>query len=91
MFFEYSMESFLQNFSNVQYSLNIFEGYSIQEKMSCSKFKLSACMKRKNLSLDKKMKVIDYANKNLKVGCSLIAQHFRLKFLKGHKNSSKGI
>ena len=32
-----------------------------QGKMSCSKFQLSAGMKRKDLDLDEKMKVIAYA------------------------------
>ena len=32
-----------------------------QGKMSCSKFQLSAGMKRKDLDLDEKMKVIEYA------------------------------
>ena len=67
---------FFLNFSNIQCSLNLFEGYSIQAKMSCSKFQLSTRMKRKNLSLDEKMKVIDYANKNPKIGCRVIAEYF---------------
>ena len=46
--------------------------------MSCSKFQLSARMKRKNLSLNEKMKVIDYANKNPKTGCRMIAEHFSI-------------
>ena len=69
-------EVFFRNFSNVQYSLNLFEGCNIQAKMSCSKFQLSARMKRKNLSLGEKMKIIDYANKNPKMGCRVIAEHF---------------
>ena len=71
-------EVFFFNFSNVQWSLNLFEGYSIQAKMSCSKFQLSARTKRKNVSLDKKMKVIAYANKNPKMGCRVIAEHFSI-------------
>ena len=39
-----------------------------QGKMSCSKFQLSARMKRKNLDLDEKMKIIEYASKNPKLG-----------------------
>ena len=78
MFFECSIESFFLNFSNIQCSLNLFEGYSIQAKMSCSKFQLSTRMKRKNLSLDEKMKVIDYANKNPKIGCRVIAEYFSI-------------
>ena len=35
-------------------------------------------MKRKNLSLDEKMKVIDYPNKNPKMGCRVIAEHFSI-------------
>ena len=42
---------------------------------SCSKFQLSARKKRKNLSLDKKMKVIDYANKIPKMECRVIAEY----------------
>ena len=78
MFSESSMKSFFWNFSNVQCSLNLFEGYSIQAKMTCSKFQLSARMKRKNLPLDEKMKVIDYANKNQKMGFRVIAEHFSI-------------
>ena len=69
---------FFWNFSNIHCSLNLFEGYSIQAKMSCSKFQLSARMKRKNLSLDEKMKVIDYANKNPKIGCRVITEYFSI-------------
>ena len=79
MFFECSMKSFFRNFLIVQCSLNLFEGYSIQAKMSRSKFQLSVRKKRRNLSLDKKMKkVIDYANKNPKMGCRVIAEHFSI-------------
>ena len=46
--------------------------------MPCSKFQLSARMKRKNLSLDKKMKVIDYGNKNPKMESRVIAEHFSI-------------
>ena len=46
--------------------------------MSCSKFQLSARMKRKNLSLDEKMKVIEYANKNPTKGCRFIGEHFSI-------------
>ena len=46
--------------------------------MSCSKFQVSARMKRKNLTLDEKMKVIDYANKNPKMVCQVIAEHFSI-------------
>lgn len=42
------------------------------------KFQLSARMKRKNLALDKKMKVIAYANNNPKMGCRVIAEHFKI-------------
>ena len=48
---------FFLNFSNIQCSLNLFEGYSFQAKMSCSKFQLSTRMKRKNLSLDEKIRL----------------------------------
>ena len=58
--------------------IKFFEGYSIQAKMPCSNFQLSARMKRKNLSLDEKMKVIDYANKNPKMECRVIAEHFSI-------------
>ena len=46
--------------------------------MSCSKCQLSACMKRKNLSLDETMNVVDYANKNPKMRCRVIAEHFSI-------------
>ena len=46
--------------------------------MQCSKFQLSARMKRKNLLLDEKMKVTDYANKNPKIRCWVIAEHFSI-------------
>ena len=36
-------------------------------------------MKRKNLSLDEKMKVIDHANKTPKMGCRVIAEHFSIR------------
>ena len=104
MFFECSMKSFFRNFLIVQCSLNLFEGYSIQAKMSRSKFQLSVRKKRRNLSLDKKMKkVIDYANKNPKMGCRVIAEHFSIgktcvsntlrnaKFFKGNMKFSKEI
>ena len=70
---------FFFNFSNIQCSLNLFEGYSIQAKMPCAKFQLSTRMERKNLSLDEKMKVIDYANKNPKTGCRVIAEYFSIE------------
>ena len=74
----FNLKSFFPNFSNVQCSLNLFEGYSIQAKMSHSKFQLSARMKRKNLSFHEKMNVTDYANKNLKMSCRVIAEHFSI-------------
>ena len=70
--------SFFRNFSTVQCSLNLFEGYSIQARMSCLKFQVSVRMKRKTFSLDERMKVIDYANKNPKIGCRVIAEHFSI-------------
>ena len=33
-------------------------------------------MKRKNLDLDEKLKVIDFAKKNPTMGCRKIAEHF---------------
>ena len=69
---------FFSTFSNVQCLLYLFESNSIQAKMLCSKFQLSALMKRKNLSLDEKMKVIDYADKNTKVECRVIVEHFSI-------------
>ena len=36
-------------------------------------------MKRKNLLLDEKMKVIDYANKNQKMGCRVITEYFSIR------------
>ena len=50
-------EVFFSKFLECQCSLNLFEGYSIQAKMSCLKFHLSARMKIKNLPLDEKMKL----------------------------------
>ena len=103
MFFKCLIKSFFRNFSNVLCSLNFFEGYSIQAKMSCSKFQLYARMERKNLPLDEKM-VIDYANKNPKKGCRMIAEHFSIektyvsnifsraqKLFRGNMNFSKEI
>lgn len=46
--------------------------------MSFSKYQLSARMKRKNLSLDKKVKIIEYTNKNPTMGCQVIAEHFSI-------------
>ena len=73
-----------------------FSVYSIQAKMSCSKFQLFARMNRKNLSLDGKMKVTDYANKNpsrMSGNCRTFQywKDLRLKYIKERKNSSKGI
>ena len=89
MFFECLRKSFFEIFRK-------FSVYSIQAKMSCSKFQLSARMNRKNLSLDGKMKVIDYANKNpsgMSGDCRTFQywKDLRLKYLKERKNSSKGI
>ena len=47
-----------------------------QGKTPCSKFQLSARMKRKNFDLDEKMKVIEYASKKPKLGCRVILVHF---------------
>ena len=60
-------------------SFLLFEDYNIQAKMSCSKFQLSARVKRKNLSLDEKIKAINYANKNPKMGCRVIVEHFSIR------------
>ena len=65
-FFECSM--LIQSFWRLQHS----------SKDAVLKIQLSASMKRKNLSLDKKMKVIDYANKSANVGCRVIAEHFSI-------------
>ena len=46
--------------------------------MSRSKYQLSARMKKNNLLLDEKKKVIDYANKNQKMGCRSVAEHFSI-------------
>ena len=76
MFFECSVKSFFRNFSNVQCLLNLFKVTALKQMLnSCSKFQLSARKKRKNLSLDKKMKVIDYANKIPKMECRVIAEY----------------
>ena len=75
---KFSMKSFFENFLNVQCLLNLFKGCSIKATISCSKFQLSARMKRKNLSLNEKMKVIDYADKNSKLGCRIIADNFSI-------------
>ena len=89
------MKYFFQNFSNDQCSLNLFQGYSIQVKMARSKFQLSAHIKRKNVSLEEKMKVIDYPNKNPKMSrnCRTFQywKDLRLKYLKERQNSLKGI
>ena len=69
-------EVFFSKFFEYSMFIKSFEGYSIKANMSCSKFQLSARKKRKNLSLDKKMKVIDYANKILKMECRVIAEYF---------------
>ena len=79
MFFEYSMKPFFRNFSNAQCSLNLFEDSNIRAKMSRSKFQLSARVKRKNLSLDEKIKAIDYANKNPQMGCRVIVEHSSIR------------
>ena len=89
------MKSFFSKFFECSMFIT---GNSIQAKMSCSKFQLSARMKRKNLSLDEKMKVIDYVRKkNSKSWMSGDCRTFpywkdlRLKYLKERKNSSKRI
>ena len=66
-FFECLM--FIKSFWRLQHS----------SKDALLKFKLFARMKRKNLSLDEKMKVIGYANKNPKRGCWVIAEHFSIR------------
>lgn len=65
--------------------------------MLCSKFQLSARMKRKNLALDEKIKIIAYANNNPKKGMSSdwgTIQDWEdlcLKYPKECKNSSNRI
>ena len=45
--------------------------------MSQPNFQLSARMKRKNLSLDEKIKVIDYANKNPKMDAEFLIAWYK--------------
>ena len=44
--------------------------------MSLSKVKLSAAMKRTAISLDEKIKVLDYAKAHPKMGCRPLAEKF---------------
>lgn len=46
--------------------------------MSLSKCKLSAALKRKCLSLDEKMDILNYAKDHPKMGCRQIAEHFSI-------------
>ena len=63
--------------------------------MSLSKHQLSAALKRKCLSLDEKIVILDYANEHPKMGCWKIAEHFSvgktavLNILKDGKNLRK--
>ena len=94
-------EVFFSNFFECSMFIKSFEGYSIQANTSCSKWQLSAnvslLMKRKNLSLDEEMKVVDCANKYSKikngmlVGCKTNQywKELRLTYLKERKSSSK--
>ena len=49
---------------NYIFLLNI---YKLSRKMSCSKYQLSARMKRTNLDLNEKMKVLKYASEHSKL------------------------
>ena len=44
--------------------------------MSLSKHQLSAALKRKCLSIDEKIVILDCANEHPKMGCRKIAEHF---------------
>ena len=63
--------------------------------MSLSKHQLSAALKRKCLSLDEKIVILDYANEHPKMGCRKIAEHFSVgktavsNILKDGKNLRK--
>ena len=63
--------------------------------MPLSKHELSAALKRKCLSLDKKIVILDYANESPKMGCRKIAEHFSVgkttasNLLKEGKNLQK--
>ena len=46
--------------------------------MSLSKVKLSAAMKRTAISLDEKIKVLDYVKAHLKMGCRPLAEKFNI-------------
>ena len=92
-----SMNSFFQNFSNVQCSLNLFEGNSIQAKMSRSKFKLSA--EKKKLVIRRtgegyRLRKRKQKSKNMMSGDCRTFKYWIdlcLKYLKERKNSSKEI
>ena len=47
--------------------------------MSLSKHQLSAALKRKRLSLDGKIFILDYANEHPKMGWWKIAEHFSVE------------
>ena len=63
--------------------------------MSLSKHQLSAVLKRKCVSFDEKIVILDYANLHPKMGCRKIAEHFSdgktavLNILKDCKNYSE--
>ena len=63
--------------------------------MSLSKHQLSAAIKRKCLSLDEKIAILDYANEHPRMGCRKVAEHFSAgktavsKILKDDKNLRK--
>ena len=65
--------------------------------MSLSKHQLSAALKRKCLSLDEKIVILDYANEHPQMGCWKIAEHFSVgktaisNILKDGKNLRKDI
>ena len=63
--------------------------------MSLPHHQLSAALKRKCLSLDEKIVILDYANEHPKMGCWKIAEHFSVgktavsNILKDRKNLQK--
>ena len=68
---------------------------TLRSVMSLSKCQLSAALKRKCLSLDDKISLLDYASEHPKTGCRQLAKHFSIgktavaNILKDAKNLRK--
>ena len=78
MFFECSIESFFFKF--FEYSVFIKSFWRLQHSSKDVVLKISAfySYEKKKPVIRRKDKVIDYANKNPKIGCRVIAEYFSI-------------